>query len=321
MTISPLRISLAGGGSDLPECYSLFGGSVTSFAINKYVYVHAKVHDELFQEKYRIAYSRVEHTNNLSEIQNDVVRSCISFLNFEGGLQISTSADLPARSGLGSSSALTSALLLALHRLRGETVNKMKLAEEAFEVERGLVGAKVGKQDHYSTVFGGLNRFDFKKNGDVEVFNIPLKRSVREFLESGILVWTEVARSADSILKEQAKIIKKKRKEYELLITLSNTFFTELSRDSMETRKIEDLLRRSWEVKKLLSEGISNLETNATSTWLSSIGLDSHKLLGAGGGGFFLVLAEGARLKLEGERRKKLSYSLDSLGTRSISEN
>ena len=163
LTMAPLRISFIGGGTDVNYFYKNSPGKVISAAINKYVYVHIKNHDPLFQERYRISYSEVEHTQSRAEIKNLIIKSCLELLNMDEPLQISTSSDLPASSGLGSSSSFTVALLLALHQIEGRSVSPVQIAEEAAHVEISMLNSPIGKQDQYAAAFGGLNNYHSKE--------------------------------------------------------------------------------------------------------------------------------------------------------------
>ena len=160
-TITPQRISFAGGGTDFPDFYLKNGGAVVSATIDKFVYVTVKRHSELFREKYRLSYSQTEHVDEIDSIENDIARECLRFLNVDPPLFISTTSDLPVSSGLGSSSSFAVGLLLALHNLRGESVTAGQLAEEACHIEIEVLGKPIGKQDQYAAAFGGLNFYEF----------------------------------------------------------------------------------------------------------------------------------------------------------------
>ena len=205
LSTAPLRISFLGGGSDIASFYEKSPGAVVSAAIDKYVYVHIKRHDPLFQERYRISYSEIEHSYSRSEIRNDIVRSCLEYLEIDEPLQISTSADLPANSGLGSSSSFAVALLLGLHAMRGEEISPIQVAEEACRVEIEILKSPIGKQDQYAAAFGGLNFFNFSTNGSVNIepLYLPNVDSGR-LLENIVLVWTGQSRKANVILADQA---------------------------------------------------------------------------------------------------------------------
>ena len=161
-TITPQRLGFAGGGTDLPAFYRQHGGAVLSSAIDKYIYVTVKRHSPLFNENYRLSYSKTEHVNSLDEIENDIARECLRLVDVEPPLFIATASDLPVSSGLGSSSSFAVGLLYALHTLRGEDVSAGQLAEEACHVELNVLGHPIGKQDQYAAAFGGLNYISFQ---------------------------------------------------------------------------------------------------------------------------------------------------------------
>jgi D-glycero-alpha-D-manno-heptose-7-phosphate kinase len=156
LSLAPLRVSFLGGGTDISSFYNFHKGAVVSAAIDKFVYVHIKRHDPLFQERYRISYSETEHALERNHIKNDIVRACLEFLEMDEPLQISTSADLPANSGLGSSSSFAVAVLLGLHAMKNENVSPVQIAEEAYAVEVSLLSSPIGKQDQYAAAFGGI---------------------------------------------------------------------------------------------------------------------------------------------------------------------
>ena len=166
-TITPQRLSFAGGGTDLPDFYEQHGGAVVSSTIDKYLYVTVKRHSPLFNEVYRLSYSKTEHVDHLEDIENDIARECLKLVHVEPPLFIATAADLPAQSGLGSSSSFAVGLLYALHTMRGEEVSAGQLAEEACHVEIGLLKRPIGKQDQYAAAFGGLNYMSFQRDGRV----------------------------------------------------------------------------------------------------------------------------------------------------------
>ena len=163
LSMAPLRISFLGGGTDISTYFTKSKGCVVSAAINKYVYVHIKRHDPLFQERYRISYSEVEHTNSRDLIKNSIVKGCLELLKIDEPIQISTSADLPANSGLGSSSSFTVGLLNALYAHKEKHCSAAKLAKEACEIEIDILKEPIGKQDQYAAAYGGFNFIKFNK--------------------------------------------------------------------------------------------------------------------------------------------------------------
>ena len=261
LSVAPLRISFVGGGTDIPEFYKESKGSVVSCAIQKYVYVHVKIHDKSFQEKYRISYSEVEHSNERSKIKNTIVKACLEFLDIDFPLQISTSSDLPAGSGLGSSSSFTTSLLLALHALRGEKISSYELADEACKVEMDILGKPIGKQDQFSASFGGINLFNFLSSGQVEIYPIKIQQDLAEdFMARCCLFWTGKNRSADEILANQVKNIPRKYYELEKMAILAQNLSKTFESKSLKWNEIAAIINQGWEIKMNLNSTILNNE-------------------------------------------------------------
>lgn len=318
MTMAPLRVSLCGGGTDLPSYFLLENGAVTSIAINKYTYVHIKRHDPLFQERFRISYSDTEHCNSVSEIENDIIRSCLEYLKFDEPLHISTSSDLPSRSGLGSSSSLMVALLQALHTINHREVSPIQLAEEAFEIENTVLKSQVGKQDQYACAFGGMNHFSFYSTGRVKCEPIVVSKEIEEFFRDALLLWTEIERPANEILSEQANQVEEKLDYYRQLKEFADQVADCLTNSRAELSQISRIVRKSWDLKQKLSDGIVNRKVDSISKHLDDLGLKGHKLLGAGAGGFFLVLEVGRQSKELQKLYKTLEFKIDQKGSRVV---
>jgi len=322
LSLAPLRVSFLGGGSDIPNFYEKHTGAVVSAAINKYVYVHIKRHDPLFQERYRISYSEIEHTQNRVEIKNSIVRSCLELLEIDEPLQISTSADLPANSGLGSSSSFAVALLLGLHAIRGEEVSPVQVAEEACRVEIEILKSPIGKQDQYAASFGGLNFFEFKANGTVNIEPIYLSNiDTGRLLERSILIWTGQTRKADAILSDQALRASKNLDQLIAITELAAIFKNELLKPNLNWSELGSLISQGWTLKKSLSTKIATPEVQEITSKLDEINCYGYKLLGAGGGGFIFSLMEESDIStvedLEGWRTFR--PELDQLGARIVS--
>lgn len=319
LSVAPLRISFLGGGTDIPSFYEKSQGCVVSAAINKYVYVHIKRHDPLFQERYRISYSEVEHTNSRDAIKNQIVRSCLELLNIDEPIQISTSADLPANSGLGSSSSFAVALLNGLHALRKENVSRVQLAEEASEVEIKILKSPIGKQDQYAASFGGINYFEFRNDGSVivEPLNLSVSR-VNNLFNTSLLIWTGQGRNANSILSDQAQ---RADDNYNGLLELTN-----LTRDFkislMDSKKswieLGPLINTGWMHKKSFSEKILTTEVENITKMLDKLGSCGHKLLGAGGGGFIFATFKKINSNITSEMKMWRTFvpSIDFQGAR-----
>lgn len=289
LSAAPLRISFVGGGTDISSFYSKFGGEVISASINKYVYVHIKRHDPLFQERYRISYSEVEHTNSRNSIRNDIVRNCLEFLDFDEPLQISTSSDLPSNSGLGSSSSFCVALLSGLHAIRGEDVSAAQLAEEACFIEIDMLKGNIGKQDQYAAAIGGFNHYIFGKDGKVTIAPITSSNNfIDEFLRHSVLVWTGLARNASTILKEQDFRSKTNEDNLLELKALVSEFLNVAQLIEIDLVKSSKIMQQGWELKKSFATSIVTPEITEIENALILAGASGYKLLGAGGGGFML---------------------------------
>lgn len=324
-TITPQRISFVGGGTDLPSFYKDHGGGVISSAIDQYVYVTVKRHSSLFQEAYRLSYSKTEHAHKLNDIENSIARECLRLVHVEPPLYIATAADLPASSGLGSSSSFAVGLLHALHLLKGERVSPGQLAEEACEVEIDILGNPIGKQDQYAAAFGGLNHIIFKKNGRVEIDHLVLQDNlIDKIFENSLLIWSGIQRDASNILSKQNNNLEKQLAGYKSLI--------EDNRDCKEMflhppqeflKQFGELLEKTWQTKKSLEESISSTEIDAIHSKMKSLGGYGGKLSGAGGGGFFYEIvpkeSHPAVLNLYGSS-KILKVSYEPLGSRLLSE-
>lgn len=324
-TITPQRISFVGGGTDLPSVYTMQDGGVISSAINQYVYVTVKHHSELFEESYRLSYSKTEHTDSLDSIENSIARECLRLVQVDPPLYIATAADIPASSGLGSSSSFAVGLLNALHLLKGERVSPAQLAEEACEVEINILGNPIGKQDQYAAAFGGLNHINFKKSGRVEIDHLVLPNNlIDEIFENSLLIWTGVQRDASTVLKKQGDGISKKIASYE-----------SLSSDVQDCKKLMlnpppdfldqfgVLLEKTWNTKKGLEESISSNSIDDVHKEVLSLGGKGGKLSGAGGGGFFYeIVPKELHPKLMKVYRtsRLLKVAYEPLGSRLLSE-
>ena len=321
LAIAPLRVSFVGGGTDFSNYYELNGGAVVSTAISKYVYVHVKRHDPLFQERYRISYSEVEHVQNREEIKNEIVKKSLEFLNMDEPLQISTSSDLPAASGLGSSSSFTVALLLALHSIKGEKVSQLQLAEEACHVEIGLLKSPIGKQDQFAAAFGGMNFIEFLQNDRVRIEPLlSSEQDFKEFLENSYLIWTRQTRNANEILKNQKSRLDSNKNLLDELKRVTFQFKDVIQTDPSNLSILGNLIKESWEIKKQFSELIE-IEAADEIIQFSQNKSHGYKLLGAGGGGFvFTLLKDAADISLFANKGfRTLPLEIDMRGANILS--
>ena len=288
ITRTPLRISFAGGGTDLASYYREYGGgAVTSAAINRYV--HVLVNDK-FDRSIRVAYSRTENVDQLEELQHGIVREAMRLAGVTEALEIHTIADIPSEgTGLGSSSTLTVGLLNALYAYRGILKDPAALAEEACQIEIERLGGTLGKQDQYIAAFGGLQYFEFHADDSVRAYPIPLDHRARDDLGAHMsLFYTGITRQAQGILKEQSARTSANREGLDRLRTMAGT-----ARDLLLARNwpgLGRLLDESWEIKRRLSSGISSGPIAEAYRRAKEAGAFGGKITGAGGGGFLVLL-------------------------------
>lgn len=284
---TPLRISFVGGGTDFEDFYRQYPGRVLSTSINKYVYVAV---NPKFDGQIRISYSKTENVENRNQIQHPIVKAALEETGIEKGIEIVSIADIPSQgTGLGSSSSFTVGLLNALYSYLGKYIPTHDLAEKACQVEINKVGSPIGKQDQYIAAFGGLNVITFNTDGKIDVEPVYLSPKIKEDLQNHVLLfYTGVHRSAQPILKEQKENIDKK---FEFLKQLSDLVLP--FKDALEKgdfKKMGEILNQNWQLKKELSSGISNPQIEEMYEKALKAGAFGGKILGAGGGGFLLVL-------------------------------
>lgn len=287
ITRTPFRISFVGGGSDLESFYSRHTGAVISTSINKYMYISS--HKFFEEDKIRVKYSKTETVSDANELQHPILKTVLNKFNIKGGLEFSSIADVPAGTGLGSSSAFTVGLLHNLHLIKNNPVKKSELAAEACHVEIDLLHEPIGKQDQYATACGGLNVIEFHASGAVTVEPIKLGENVYQTLEQNLLMfYTGAQRSASNILAEQKKNTSQDDKFNDLKSMVRLVYDT---RQALEKDRPDDLgkiLHENWILKKKLASGISNPAIDEAYDTALRNGALGGKLLGAGGGGFLL---------------------------------
>lgn len=322
-TITPQRLSFVGGGTDLPDFYTKHGGAVISTTIDKYIYVTVKRHSPLFNEVYRLSYSKTEHVQSLDEIENDVARECLRLIHVDPPLFISTASDLPALSGLGSSSSFAVGLLNALHVLRGENVSVGQLAEEACYVEINMLGRPIGKQDQYAAAFGGINCIEFRENGRVRLEPIWLQNDgAVKLFDNSMLFWTGVQREAGNVLHEQRERIDDTSETLIKMRDMVAECRDALLENASDSQKFGTLLDRGWQAKRSLASKISSPHIDAYYEKAKKAGAIGGKIAGAGGGGFLylVVLPErqaAVRAALSGMVQVDIQY--ESRGARILS--
>jgi D-glycero-alpha-D-manno-heptose-7-phosphate kinase len=292
ITRTPLRISLAGGGTDLPAFYERDYGAVFSSAISNYIYVTVKPHSPLFNEPIRLNYSRSEEVHRVDELENDIARECLLFMEIEPPIYISTVGDHPASTGLGSSSAFAVGLLNALHAYRGERVTAGQLAEEACHIEMDRLGHPIGKQDQYAAAFGGLNFFVFKPGGAVTVEPQRIASGiVRQLFDSMLLFWTGHQRDAGAILAEQQENIGTKLDSLLAMRAHAHRLQALLHRDgAVDMEEVGSILDETWQLKRGLASQITSDPIDSWYRRACEAGALGGKLCGAGGGGCILFV-------------------------------
>jgi len=290
VTRTPLRISFAGGGTDLPAFYRRGYGAVLSSAIDKYLYVTVKRHSPLFDENYRLNYSDTEHVDTLDDIKNSIARECLRMVPVEPPIYISTVADVPASSGLGSSSSFAVGFLNALHVLRGERVSAAQLAQEASHIELEVLEQPIGKQDHYAAAFGGLNYFRFQNDGRVTIEPHVLASEQLQGLFDHILMFsTGTSRGAASVLTEQNRNTDENM-EHLLAMRQHAHDLQTMILNGLDAAEFGRLLDSSWQMKRQLASNITNESIDRWYSLALAAGALGGKLCGAGGGGFLLFI-------------------------------
>lgn len=321
-TRAPLRITLGGGGTDIPSYYSVFGGFFVSAAIDKYVYIVA--HDR-FDSGIRVSYSKTEIVEKPELVAHPIVREALRLLGPFDNLEVVSIADLPARTGLGSSGSFTVALLDVLHNWKGEHVPPSVLAEEACHLTMDVLHEPSGKQDEYSAAFGGINSYAVSMDGRVNVSPLRVSRSTVSEIESELLLfYTGITRESRAILESQneaatsgeSKTVEGLHKLKQVGIDSKNAL------EDGDLHKFGELLNEHWKTKKQMAPSASTPEIDAIYELALSNGATGGKIMGAGGGGFFMFHCSSNRTKLtevlEGHGLRRMTYRLEYEGSKTV---
>jgi D-glycero-alpha-D-manno-heptose-7-phosphate kinase len=291
MTRTPLRVSFAGGGTDLADFYEQEPGAVLSTAIDKYIYVPVKRHGSVFNERIRLNYSKSEQVHGIDQIENDIARECLRMLEIEPPIYVSTVADLPASTGLGGSSSFAVGLLNALHAYRGERVSAGQLAEEASHIEIDVLRQPIGKQDQYAAAFGGLNFFTFNPSGRVTVEPQRLNNGgLKHLFDSILMFWTGHQRDSSSVLSEQKANTAVKMDSLLRMREHAVKLQTLCGNGGFDLQDFAAILDESWHLKRRLSSKITTGQIDGWYDQAMAAGAQGGKLCGAGGGGFLLFI-------------------------------
>ena len=319
---TPFRVSFFGGGTDYPAFYEEHSGAVLSTTINKYCYVTCRYLPPFFEYNYDIRYRKREETKTIAEIQHPSVRECLNFMNLGHGVEIQHNADLPAMSGLGSSSAFTVGLLNALYALKGQLTTKRQLALDAIHIEQQKIKESVGSQDQTAAAFGGFNKIEFGGPRQIWVHPITLEQSKIDFLRSHfMLFFTGFPRNASDIASEQIKKTPEKTKELKAMMDMVEEAISVLNGRQEGYTDFGKLLHESWMVKRSLTPRITNSNIDEIYEAARGAGALGGKLLGAGGGGFMLLFV---RPELQHKVREKLNkllyvpFSFHDLGSQIV---
>jgi D-glycero-alpha-D-manno-heptose-7-phosphate kinase len=292
VTQTPLRISFAGGGTDLPAFFEAHGGAVFSTTIDKFVYVTVKRHGPVFDEKIRLNYSVSEAVAEIDAIRNDIARECLRFLDIEPPVYISVVGDLPDSSGLGGSSAFAVGLLNALHTFVGERVTASQLAEEASHIEMDVLGQPIGKQDQYASAVGGMNLLTFTSRGSVTIQAHRTSGIAEELFDRMLLLWTGHQRRASTVLFEQRARTQEHEVSLKTMREQAHQLLDLLTDQQPDYRGFARVLHQGWMLKRQLASAVSNPQIDEWYEATIRAGAEGGKLCGAGGGGFLMVMAE-----------------------------
>ncbi len=289
---TPFRISFFGGGTDYPQWYKKNKGSVISTTINKFSYINVRYLPPFFKYKYCIRYFKREEKENINQIEHPSVRETFKYFKINEGIEMVHNADLPALSGLGSSSTFTVGLVKAISALNGKMLTKKELANYAIEIEQNKIKENVGSQDQTAAAFGGLNRIDFMGSKTSFVVNpiILDKNYEKKFEENLILIFTGQSRRGELIAKDQISKIKDKIDQYKKMYDLVNEA-DYILKNRKNLDGLGELLNYQWKLKKTFSDKITNPEIDKIYSMAIKAGAIGGKLLGAGNGGFMLFYA------------------------------
>jgi D-glycero-alpha-D-manno-heptose-7-phosphate kinase len=290
VTKTPFRISFFGGGTDYPAWYRVNGGQVLATSIDKYCYITCRKLPPFFEHKHRIAYSIIERVNTISEIEHPAVRAVFDWAKVEDGLEVHHDGDLPARSGLGSSSTFTVGLLHALHALRGQMVSQEQLAKEAIDIEQNKLLENVGSQDQISAAYGGFNRITFHNDDSFDVEPLMISNERKKLLNSHLMLFfTGFSRIADSIAKSKIENFSNRKEELSNISKMVDLGIDMLTSSQASISDFGLLLDEAWSNKRALSNQVSNPQIDAIYSKAKAAGAIGGKILGAGGGGFMLL--------------------------------
>lgn len=307
---TPFRISFFGGGSDYPAWYQQYGGKVFGTTIDKYCYISLRHLPAFFDYKHRIVYSKIEQVSEIEEIRHPAVRAVFKTMNVTDGLEVHHDGDLPARSGLGSSSSFTVGLIHALKAIRGEMIQKRDLANEAVYMEQEVLKENVGSQDQILTSVGGMNTIEFFKDGTFDVTPVILNKEKIDLLQKHmVLCFTGFTRIASEIAKTYMGSLEKRKVEIMAMQDMVGRAMDVFQKSGNLIEDFGSLLNEYWALKKNLSDNVSNPEIDQIYEAAMKAGAAGGKLLGAGGGGFLLLMIKPGMHQKVYESLKGLTFT------------
>lgn len=305
---TPFRISFFGGGTDYPSWYLKHGGAVLATTIDKYCYLTCRYLPPFFEHRIRVVYRKIESCQSFEEISHPSVREVLRHLNIERGVEIHHDGDLPARSGMGSSSSFTVGLIHALHALLGNMPSKQQLAKESIYIEQECIKETVGSQDQVSAAYGGLNHISFLPNGEISVRPVTITTDRLNELNSHLMLfYTGIVRTASNIAESYVNDIDSRRRQLRIMKDLVDESISILSNGD-DITSFGDLMQEAWDSKRSLSDKVSNPQVDEMYKQALSAGAIGGKLTGAGGGGFMLLFAPPSVHREIRERLNKLIY-------------
>jgi len=315
---TPLRVSFAGGGTDLADYYKTGYGAVLSCAIKKYVYVTV---NKRFDDDIRVSYSKTEIVDSVDKLEHGLVREALRKSGIRNGIEITTIADIPSKgTGLGSSSAITIGLLNALYAFKGHRAGPKRLAEEACEIEIQKLGEPIGKQDQYIAAYGGIQHIRFNADGSVLLEPVICPAKTKQDIEERLMLfYTGKTRKAGDLLSKQKSNMKNKMQTMDKMRDQADQLFHDLA--SLQLDKLGQTLKEGWELKKTLAQGISNSEIDGLYEKALKAGAVGGKITGAGGGGFLVLFVPpehrwNVRNALSG--LKEVEFKLEPQGSKVI---
>ena len=309
ISMTPYRISLFGGGTDYPTWYRENGGVVLSTSINKYCYITCRYLPPFFHYKHRFVYSDVENVVNNSEIKHPAIKGVLEWMNWEKGLEIHHDGDLPARSGLGSSSSFTVGLLNALTALRGKQLSKKDLAENAIHIEQDIIKEAVGSQDQVASAYGGFNKIEFQRDDSFNVQPVVLPTERKKYLESHfMLFFTGISRNAAVVAKAKIENIRNRKNELTRIGQTVDEALSLLYSSEDFAAELGHLMDEAWRFKRSLTDQVTNKTIDEIYEAGRDAGAYGGKLMGAGNGGFMVFLVRPELQEQVRERLKNLTY-------------